>query len=125
MFRVMVLAEDSVTHNIATVARFCADHDISLAPHGKTTMSPEIAHRQLDAGAWAITASTASQARIYRAFGVPRIVIAHQVIDPAGVLWMWDELATNPSVELICLVDSLDGVRLMEAAVRDRSPGRP
>src|SRR5262245_59858098 len=48
MFPVMVLAEEAVAHNIATVARFCAEHDISLAPHGKTTMSPELAHRQLD-----------------------------------------------------------------------------
>ena len=74
MFPVMVVAEEAVAHNIATVARFCAEHGISLAPHGKTTMSPELAHLQLDAGAWAITASTASQARIFRAFGVPRIV---------------------------------------------------
>jgi D-serine deaminase-like pyridoxal phosphate-dependent protein len=125
MFPVMVLAEDAMAHNISTVARFCAEHDISLAPHGKTTMSPELALRQLEAGAWAITASTASQARIFRAFGVPRILIAHQVIDPAGVLWMWDELATDPEAELICLVDSLDGVRLMEAALDGRPAGRP
>jgi D-serine deaminase-like pyridoxal phosphate-dependent protein len=125
MFPVMVLAEEAIAHNIATVARFCAEHDISLAPHGKTTMSPELAHLQLDAGAWAITASTASQARIFRAFGVPRLLIAHQVIDPAGVAWMADELAANPEVELICLVDSLDGVRLMERALQDRPRGRP
>jgi D-serine deaminase-like pyridoxal phosphate-dependent protein len=125
MFPVMVLAEEAVTHNIATVARFCAEHGISLAPHGKTTMSPELAHLQLDAGAWAITASTASQARIFRAFGVRRIVIAHQVIDPAGVVWMWDELAADPSTELICLVDSVAGVGLMEQALRGRPAGRP
>jgi D-serine deaminase-like pyridoxal phosphate-dependent protein len=125
MFPVMVLAERDLAHNIETVARFCDENGISLAPHGKTTMSPELAHRQLEAGAWAITASTASQARIYRAFGVKRIVIAHQVIDPAAVAWMADEIDADPDVDLLCLVDSIDGVRLMEAALEGRATGRP
>jgi D-serine deaminase-like pyridoxal phosphate-dependent protein len=124
MFPIMVLAENRLAHNIDTVARFCRENNISLAPHGKTTMSPELSHRQLDAGAWAITASTASQARIFRAFGVPRIVIAHEVVDPAAVRWMWDELASNSEVDLVCLVDSVEGVALMEAALRERPEGR-
>ena len=125
MFPVMVLAEEALAHNISTVARFCEENGISIAPHGKTTMSPELAHRQLEAGAWAITASTASQARIFRAFGVRRIVIAHEVIDPAAVTWMWDELEANSDVEMLCLVDSVDGVRLMDSALEGRPRGRP
>ena len=65
MFPVMVISHSDLMHNIEVVARFCADSGVSLAPHGKTTMSPELSHLQLEAGAWAITASTGSQARIY------------------------------------------------------------
>jgi hypothetical protein len=50
MFPVMVLSGTALAHNVATVARFCADHGISLAPHGKTTMSPELAHLQRGPG---------------------------------------------------------------------------
>ncbi len=125
MFPLMVLSERSLEHNIVTVARFCERRGISLAPHGKTTMSPELSHRQLHHGAWAITASTTSQARIYRAFAIPRILIAHQVIDPAGVRWMADELGRNPDAELMCLVDSVEGVSLMEEALAGRPAGRP
>ena len=125
MFPVMVLSERDLAHNIATVARFCDDSGVSLAPHGKTTMSPELCHLQMQAGAWAITASTASQARIFRAFDIPRVLIAFQVVDPAGVTWMADELDAHADVELLCLVDSLDGVDLMEAALAGRPVGRP
>ncbi len=125
MFPVMCLAETALNHNIATLATFCSDNDVSLAPHGKTTMSPELIHRQLDAGSWAIAASTASQARIFRAFAVPRILLAHQLVDPAAIRWLWDELQANPEVELICLVDSIEGVELMESALTERSDGRP
>lgn len=46
-------------------------------------MSPELVRRQLDAGAWAMTAATVAQARILREFGVDTIIIASQVLDPA------------------------------------------
>ena len=58
MFPVMVIPESDLVHNIDTVARFCADSGVLLSPHGKTSMSPELSHLQLEAGAWAITAST-------------------------------------------------------------------
>ncbi len=125
MFPVMVISESALAHNIDTVARFCADSGVSLSPHGKTSMSPELSHLQLEAGAWAITASTASQARIFRAFDIPRILIAHQVVDPAAVVWMADELDAHPAVELLCLIDSIEGVDLMEAALAGRPAGRP
>ena len=125
MFPVMAISESDLTHNIDTVARFCADSGVSLSPHGKTSMSPELSHLQLEAGAWAITASTASQARIFRAFDIPRILIAHQVVDPAAVTWMADELDAHPEVELLCLIDSVAGVDLMEAALAGRPAGRP
>ena len=125
MFPVMVLSERDLAHNIDTVARFCADSGVSLSPHGKTTMSPELSHLQLEAGAWGITASTASQARIFRAFDIPRILIAYQVVDPAAVTWMADELDAHPEVDLLCLIDSVEGVELMEAALAGRPAGRP
>ncbi len=125
MFPVMVISESDLAHNIDTVARFCEDSGVSLSPHGKTSMSPELSHLQLEAGAWAITASTASQARIFRAFDIPRILIAHQVVDPAAVVWLADELDAHPAVELLCLIDSVEGVDLMEAALAGRPAGRP
>ena len=36
---------------------------IDLAPHGKTTMSPQLFRRQLDAGAWGLTFATVTQLR--------------------------------------------------------------
>ncbi len=125
MFPILVLDEAAVDHNIRTMAQFCKDHGVSLAPHGKTPMSPELAQRQLEAGAWAITAATASQARIFRGFGVERVLIAHQLIDPAGVRWAWDELQEDPDARIICLVDSIDGVAAMEAALAGRGDGTP
>lgn len=125
LFPVASISRTDLDHNIATVARFCAENGVSLAPHAKTTMSPEIIDRQLAAGAWAITAATASQAQVFRRFGVKRIVIAHEVVDPGAVRWIADELTHDAETEIICLVDSIAAVEAMEAALSSAPDGRP
>lgn len=125
LFPVAAISASDLDHNLAVVSRFCAERGVSLAPHGKTTMSPEIIARQLDAGAWAITAATASQARVMRAFGVERLLIAHHLVDPAAVQWAFDELVADPQAEILALVDSVEAVEAMERALSGRGEGRP
>ena len=125
LFPVAAISAPDLDHNLAVVSRFCAAAGVSLAPHGKTTMSPEIVARQMDAGAWAVTAATASQARMFRAFGVERVLIAHQLVDPAAVRWAFDELAADPRAEILALVDSVEAVEAMERALDGRAEGRP
>ena len=125
LFPVATISARHLEHNIATVATFCEDQGISLSPHAKTTMSPEIIERQLAAGAWAITAATASQAQIFREFGVKRILIANQLVDPASARWVANELIENPDVQIMCLVDSTESVESMERALANTPETRP
>lgn len=117
LFPVLVLKERALRHNLDVMARFCRRHGVDIAPHGKTTMSPQLLRRQLQSGAWGVTAATPAQARLFRAFGVERILIANQVVDPAGLRWLASELDGNPGTTLFCLVDSVRGVELMEAGL--------
>ena len=59
-----LLRESRVEANIASMQRWCTEHGIELAPHGKTTMSPDLFARQLAAGAWGITVASPAQARV-------------------------------------------------------------
>ncbi|MEV4161403.1 alanine racemase [Nonomuraea dietziae] len=112
-FPLMVVKRDALEHNIATMAAFTRDHGMLFAPHAKTHMSPEIAGMQLDAGAWGMTVATPSQAMIVRGFGVSRIIVANQVVDPTGLDWAAAELAADPSFEFLSFVDSRAGVDLL------------
>lgn len=107
----LVLRRSALDHNIALMARWCREHGVELAPHAKTTMAPYVIERQLDAGAWGMTAATVEQAARLRQMGVGRIVIANEVVDRAGLRWI---AAVNDWAGLHCLVDSVAGVRLME-----------
>jgi D-serine deaminase-like pyridoxal phosphate-dependent protein len=114
MFPILLLKESALQHNLNLMQRYCDSNQVSLAPHGKTAMSPQLMARQLDAGAWAITAANPSQVRVMRAAGINRILIANEVVDPIGLRWLASELTANSQLEVYCLVDSLDGVQIMD-----------
>ena len=105
------------------MAAYCDRAGVALAPHGKTAMSPELAARQLAHGAWGITVATVGQLRTYRAFGFPRLLLANELVDEAGIAWLAAELAADPGFEAYCYVDSADGVAILDRVLHPA--GRP
>ena len=112
----LVLRERALAHNIALMADYCETRGVELAPHGKTTMAPQLWRRQLDAGAWGITAATVGQARVMLAAGVQRILIANEVTDPPAIVWIAAQLR-HGDAEILCSVDSPEGVELLAAGM--------
>lgn len=118
-FPLCVLRRSAIDHNRAAMKRFVQEAGVVLAPHGKTTMSPQLFSQQLDDGAWGITAATPAHLQVYRHFGVPRIFYANQLIEPSAVSFVLDERARDPGFEFLCLVDSVAGASLLQQAVID------
>lgn len=114
---VVVLDAEALDHNLRTMSQWCAARGVKLAPHGKTTMAPQLWAKQIELGAWGITAANAGHLRIYRAFGVSRILLANQLVDPAALRWLAAELDAHPDFEFSCWIDSVHGVELMTEAL--------
>jgi D-serine deaminase-like pyridoxal phosphate-dependent protein len=112
----LTISAAGVAHNVATMARWCAERGVDLAPHGKTTMAPSLWTAQLDAGAWAITLANASQLAVARAFGVSRVLIANEIVAPQALQWLAAELA-DPEFEVLVWADSVRTVELMADAL--------
>src|ERR1700752_157361 len=74
-FPLMVLKRSELHHNIQVMHSFLEKHGLSLAPHAKTHMSPQLVQLQLSSGAWAITAGNVGQVQVFRRFGVQRIIL--------------------------------------------------
>ncbi|MEU3958730.1 alanine racemase [Streptomyces buecherae] len=122
---VLALSAESLAHNLALMETYAHRHQLAFAPHGKTSMAPRLFERQLAHGAWGITAALPSHVRVYRAFGVQRIFLANEVVDAASLRWLAGELTADPDFRLICYVDSVRGVELMDAALREAGAARP
>ncbi|MCR8726053.1 amino acid deaminase [Frigidibacter sp. ROC022] len=106
-FPQMVLKRSNLDHNKKVFADYLTRHNLSLAPHGKTTMSPQLYAEQLEAGAWAITAATVPQVQVMRHYGVPRIVLANQLIGKTHLASIAALLNADPGFEFYCFVDSV------------------
>ena len=121
----LTLDAGALDHNLRTMAAWCHEAGVSLAPHGKTTMAPALWQAQLDAGAVAITLANLPQLRVARAFGVQRLMLANALVDtaPAGLAWIAAELAADPDFAFACWADSVDTVALMDAALRAAGVG--
>jgi D-serine deaminase-like pyridoxal phosphate-dependent protein len=113
---VAVLRDAALDANLDVMRRFCEAAGVSIAPHAKTTLSPQLIDRQLAAAVWGLTAALPAQVRLLWSFGARRVLMANELTDPAALRWLARELAEHPDRELLCYVDSLDGVRLAEQA---------
>ncbi len=120
-FPVAVLKASAIERNRAWIRRFLETTGTALAPHGKTTMSPQLFHAQIDDGAWGLTCATVSQLQVYRHFGIDRVLIANQVVGRRNVGYLLDELLRDPKFEPYVLVDTVPAVELLAVAARTRN----
>ncbi|MGI9412539.1 MAG: amino acid deaminase [Hyphomicrobiales bacterium] len=120
---VAVLKADVLDRNDRWMAAFLAESGAVIAPHGKTTMSPQLFDGQIRHGAWAITVATVAQLQVARRFGHRRIILANQPVGRQAIRYIVDEVAGDPELELYVLADSLHGARaLADEAERRQSP---
>ncbi len=121
----LTLDSGALEHNTAVVADWAATAGVLLAPHGKTTMAPQLWRRQLEAGAWGITLANLPQLRVARAFGVSRLLLANTLVDPGGLAWLAGELDRDLAFTFLSWVDSTRTVALMDEALRAAGAARP
>lgn len=101
-----VIRAPALHHNLGWMQRLVCQAGIDLAPHGKTTLSPELFQAQLDAGAWGITFANVAQLALGVAHGVRRALIANQVLLPHDLHWLAALLREHPTLQVAFWLDS-------------------
>ncbi|MFD8765835.1 amino acid deaminase [Streptomyces mirabilis] len=114
---VLALSAERLTHNLELMETYAVRHGLAFAPHGKTSMAPQLFWRQIEHGAWGITLAVPHQVRVAREFGIEQIFLANELVDAAALRWIASELAADPDFRFVCYVDSVRGVELMDAAL--------
>ncbi|MFE9837056.1 amino acid deaminase [Streptomyces sp. NPDC005551] len=115
---VLALSAEGLRHNLRLMETYAARHGLAFAPHGKTSMAPQLFRRQIEHGAWGITLAVPHQVRVAREFGIRRIFLANELVDASALRWIAAELAADPTFRFVCYADSVRGVELMDAALR-------
>ena len=115
-----VIRESALIHNAARMRDYCQNAGFLLAPHAKTTMSPELIEYQVQTGAWAFAVATAYQARRAMDFGARRIMLAAEVIDHEALIDLMQRHQDGRCDDLMFFIDSaraLDAVGQAAAVV--------
>jgi len=103
-----VLYRNKLLSNHQWMRRFTDAYNVRLAPHGKTSMAPQLFHLQLEGGAWGITLATAHQVLAAYTHGIRRILMANQLVGRPNMAVL-SRLLRDPAFEFYCLVDSAAG----------------
>ncbi|MFJ9703941.1 amino acid deaminase [Streptomyces sp. NPDC101234] len=115
---VLALSAERLEHNLALMETYTERHGLAFAPHGKTSMAPQLFRRQIEHGAWGITLAVPHQVRVARAFGTRRVFLANELVDAPALRWIAGELERDEDFRFLCYVDSVRGVELMDTALR-------
>ncbi len=105
-----LLRMSAIENNSRTMQRYMAEKGMSLAPHGKTSMAPQLFSRQMADGAWGLTISNVQHLAIALAYGFRRLIIANQIVGAGEIAELARLLAETPNAETYIFVDSVESV---------------
>ena len=115
-FPVMILRDSALEHNINRMASYCKSLGFELAPHVKTPMSPQIAKRQIAAGAWGLTIANFNQARIMFEYGFKKLIIGNEVMEPTSIAEI-AKINGSGAGHIIFYIDSLAGLKIAQDSI--------
>ena len=115
-FPVMILRDSALEHNIKRMASYCKSLGFELAPHVKTPMSPQIAKRQIAAGAWGLTIANFNQARIMFEYGFKKLIIGNEVMEPTSIAEI-AKINGSGAGHIIFYIDSLAGLKIAQDSI--------
>ncbi|UAJ09385.1 DSD1 family PLP-dependent enzyme [Polymorphobacter megasporae] len=117
---VLVVDLDALDRNIARMAEFAAANGLQLRPHAKTHKSPEIARRQVAAGAIGACCAKLGEAEVLADGGIHGLHITSPVVSPPAIARL---VALNARVDgLMCVVDNVDNVHALGRAATGGKP---
>jgi D-serine dehydratase len=110
-----VVKVPQLQHNLRWMQSFVDTQGIAFAPHGKTTMSPQLFQAQLQQGAWGITVATIAQLRVAVQAGARRTLIANQVLQAVDLVEVARLLMHTPDLRVVFLLDSHAQLLMIES----------
>ncbi|WP_159567277.1 amino acid deaminase [Budvicia diplopodorum] len=110
-----VIKLQALDNNIRWMQRYADQRGVSLAPHGKTTMTPWIFRKQQEIGAWAIGVGSAWQATAAVKGGINRVLMANQLVGKANMQLVAQLKQEYPEADFLCCIDSLTNAQALSA----------
>src|SRR3989475_9893067 len=104
----LLLDLDRFERNLRRMAAHVQRHSKSLRPHAKTHKCPEIARRQIAAGARGVACAKLGEAEVMARAGIHGVLITTEIVAPAAIRRLMRLVAEAP--DTLIVVDNADNV---------------
>lgn len=105
------LSQSAINHNQLWMEKFAEKFNFLLAPHGKTTMLPDLFNLQVASPCcFGMTLATVGQVTVAFNNGIKRVLMANQLVGQCNMDIVSTLMAKDQTFEFICLVDSAANV---------------
>ena len=111
----LLLDLDRFERNIQKMAAHVKSVGKKLRPHAKTHKCPEIARRQIAAGAVGVCVAKVAEAEVMAAAGIRNLLITTEVVGAEKIGRLLKVLDRNP--ETLAVVDNADNIRELAASM--------
>src|SRR5919106_6284322 len=114
----LVLDLDRFERNLARMAAHVRTAGKALRPHAKTHRCPEIARRQVAAGARGVACAKLGEAEVMAAAGVPGLLITTEIVAPQAIARLLRLVTEAPDTMIVVdnVVNAFDLARAAERA---------
>jgi len=113
----LLLDLDRFERNVQRMAEHVKAAGKKLRPHSKTHKCPEIARRQIAAGAVGVCCAKVGEAEVMVANGIRNLLITTEVVGPEKIGRLLGLLRQAP--ETLAVVDNAENVRELSRALKD------
>ena len=104
----LLIDQAALEHNIATMARSCAEAGVDWRPHIKASKAPDLARLLVAGGAVGVTCSKVSEAEVMAGAGLDDILVANEIVGQTKI----DRLVRLARGRRLCVaVDAEENLR--------------
>lgn len=105
------LSRSAINHNQSWMDKYAELFQFQIAPHGKTTMLPELFKLQVASPhCFGMTLATVHQVMVAFKNGIKRVLMANQLVGKCNMDIISSIIGTDSTFEFICLIDSSTNV---------------
>src|SRR5205809_89182 len=115
----LLLDLDRFERNLRRMAEHARRHGKNLRPHAKTHRCPEIARRQIAAGALGVACAKLGEAEVMAKAGIRGLLITTEIVTDAAMARLARVLEAAP--DTLVVVDNPDNVEALARAMAARS----
>ena len=113
---------DLMEANISRLMKHFQATKVGVRPHLKTTKSPALARKLLEAGAIGGCVSKVSEAEVMAAAGIEDLLITTEIVGSPKVARLVELVKSHPKIKVV--VDSLEGATGLHEAMEKAAPGK-